>query len=93
MHQHPAFLGVFDGAVVANESAATTFIINSRAVEGDVDGVGGRVVVRPQERLLVGTVSNHEVHDGAGRLKGVGRKTFFSVGIHCMYKIKIIVQS
>ena len=79
VHQHPAFLGILDGAVVADEPAAAALIIDAGAVERDVDGVGRRVVVGSEERLFVWTVSYHEVHDGAGRLKMVGRKSLFSV--------------
>ncbi len=79
VHQHPAFLGILDGAVVADEPAAAALIIDAGAVERDVDGVGRRVMVGSQEGLLVRTVSYHEVHDGAGRLKMVGRKSLFSV--------------
>ena len=40
VHQHPAFLGILDGAVVADEPAAAALIIDAGAVERDVDGVG-----------------------------------------------------
>ena len=33
-------------------------------VQGDVDGEGGGVVMRPQIRLLIRAVTHHEVHDG-----------------------------
>ena len=87
VHQHPAFLGILDGAVVADEPAAAALVIDAGAVERKVDGVGRRVVVGSEEGLFVRSVSHHEVHDGAGRLKMVGRKTFFfQLKIHCMYK-------
>ncbi len=86
VHQHPAFLGILDGAVVANEPASAALVIDAGAVERDVDGVGRRVVVGSEEGLFVWSVSHHEVHDGAGRLKMVGRKSLFQLKIHCMYK-------
>ncbi len=44
-------------------------------------------MVGSEEGLFVRSVSYHEVHDGAGRLKMVGRKTFFfQLKIRCMYK-------
>lgn len=39
-------------------------IVNVLPVEGNVDGEGRRVVMWPQKRLLVGTVTHHKVHDG-----------------------------
>ncbi len=39
-------------------------IVNALPVQGDVDGEGGGVVVRPQRRLLVRTVTHHKIHDG-----------------------------
>ncbi len=77
VHQHPAFLSILDGAVVADEPAAAALIIDAGAVERKVDGVGRRVVVGSEEGLFIRSVSHHKVHDGAGRLKRVGRKTFF----------------
>lgn len=38
-------------------------------VKGQVDSVGGAIVVRPQRRLLIGPVSYDEVHQRPGRLK------------------------
>ncbi len=40
VHQHPAFLGILDGAVVADEPAPAALVIDACAVERDVDGVG-----------------------------------------------------
>jgi len=45
-------------------------VVDVFTVQGDVDGEGGGVVVRPQRRLLVGTVAHHEVHDGLGLHRG-----------------------
>ncbi len=39
-------------------------VVDALAVQGDVDGEGGGVVMRPQRRLLVRTVTHHKVHDG-----------------------------
>lgn len=62
--EQPALLGVGDAAVVANETATSAFIVNASPVESNVDGVGGRVVVRAQEGLLIWLVAHNEVHDG-----------------------------
>ena len=67
VHQHPALLGVRDGAVVADESTAAALVVDTGMVERDVDGVGGCVVVGLQIGLLVGPVPNDEVHQGSGR--------------------------
>lgn len=68
MHEHPARLGIGDGTVVADKSAATTLVINANLVQGDVDCVGRAVVMRLQTRLLVRTVAHYEVHQRAGWL-------------------------
>lgn len=39
-------------------------IVDVLSVQGNVDGESGRVVMRPQERLLVRTITYHKVHDG-----------------------------
>ena len=39
-------------------------VVDALTVQGDVDGEGGGVVMRPQSRLLVRTVTHHKVHDG-----------------------------
>lgn len=63
MHQHPAWLGVGDGAVVSDEPASTALVVHPRPIQGDVDGVGRRVVMWPQERLFVRPVSHDEIHE------------------------------
>lgn len=61
---------------------AQYLVVNVFAVEGDVDGERGRVVMRSQRRLLVGTVAHHEIHDGlslhAAQVKK-SRKSFICV--------------
>lgn len=42
-------------------------------IEGDVDGEGGGVVVRPQVRLPLRRVFNHKVHQGV-TLPGTDRR-------------------
>ena len=54
---------------VPDESAATALKVDAGVVEREVDGVGRAVVVRPQERLLVGPVPHDEVHERPRRLK------------------------
>lgn len=62
VHQHPALLGVRDGAVVADESAATALVVDAGMVERDVDGVGRCVVVRLQKGLFIRPIPDHKVH-------------------------------
>lgn len=69
VHEHPPLLRVRDGAVVPDEPAPAALEVRPGVVQGDVDGVGGGVVVRTEEGLLVRTVADHEVHDGARGLR------------------------
>jgi len=69
MHQHPALLSIFQGTVVTDEFAAAALVVDVGVVQREVDGVGGAVVVRPQERLLIRTVAHDKVHEGTRRLK------------------------
>ena len=41
-------------------------VVDGFAVQGNVDGEGGRVVMRSQSRLLVRSVTDHKVHNGLG---------------------------
>ena len=63
MHKHPALLCILQGTVVADEPAAAALVVDVGVVQRDVDGVGGAVVMRPQERLLIRTVSHDKVHE------------------------------
>lgn len=65
MHQHPAWFRVGDRAVVSDESASTAFIIHSRLIQGDIDGVSRGVVMRPQGWLFVRAISHDEIHEGS----------------------------
>merc|ERR1719150_2869181 len=62
MHEHPSNLGLCDLAVVSEEPTTTALIVHSDTVEGHIDGVSGAVVMWSQERLLVRTIPDHEVH-------------------------------
>merc|ERR1712223_21022 len=62
MHEHPSNLCLCDLAIVSEEPTTTALIINSDTVEGHIDGVGGAVMMWSQERLLVRSIPNHEVH-------------------------------
>lgn len=44
--------------------------VNAWSVKSYVDGVGGGVVVGSQERLLIWSVADYEVHNGVWRLGG-----------------------
>lgn len=66
VHEGPALSGRLHFTVVPEEPAAPALIVDVLVVEGDVDGEGGGVVVRPQRRLLIRTIPDHEVHDGLG---------------------------
>ena len=48
--------------VLPEEVAPASLEVDPRVVEGQVDGVGGGVVVWAEERLLVGAVADHEIH-------------------------------
>ena len=69
MHKHPALLGILEGTVVADELAAAALVVDVGVVQRDVDGVGGAVVMGPQEWLLVRAVSHDKVHEGTRRLE------------------------
>ena len=73
MHQHPTFLGVLNRTVLTDESAAASLVINSCAVESNVDGVDRRVMVRLQKRLPVWPVLDHK-HVGLQRLLMKGKE-------------------
>ena len=73
MHQHPTFLGVCNGTVLTDESAAAAFVVDAGAVESDVDGVDGGVVVRSQRRLSVRSILDYE-HVGLQRLLAKGKE-------------------
>lgn len=62
VHEAPAFSRRLDGAVVSMETAASALEVCVLVVEGDVDGEGGRVVVRPKEGLSFRSVLHHKVH-------------------------------
>lgn len=68
VYQHPAWLRVCDRAIVSDEPAPSALVVDSRLIQGDVDGIRGRVVVRPQGRLLVRTIPHDEVHKRSRRL-------------------------
>ena len=51
-------------SLVRVQCSVTYLVIDAHPVEGDVDGVGGAVVVGLQEGLLVRPVPHHEVHYG-----------------------------
>ncbi len=73
MHQHPTLLGVCNGTVLTDESAAAAFVVDAGAVESDVDGVDGGVVVRSQRRLSVRSILDYE-HVGLQRLLAKGKE-------------------
>ena len=52
-----------------NSLASAALVVHPGVVKRDVDGVGGGVVVRPEEGLLVRAVPHDEVHDGARGLR------------------------
>lgn len=62
VHEAPPFPGRLNGAVVSMETTASALEVSVFVVEGDVDGEGGRVVVRPEEGLSVRSVLHHKVH-------------------------------
>lgn len=68
VHQHPPFLGVLQSAVVPYEPAPAPFIVNAGIVQCNVYGISRAVMVRPQERLFVRPVPDHEVHQRSRRL-------------------------
>jgi hypothetical protein len=51
------------------EFASSAGIINASPVQGNVDGVCGRVMVRTKEGLLIRAVTNNKVHGGTRRLR------------------------
>merc|ERR1712223_204279 len=62
MHEHPSNLCLCDLAIVSEESTTAALIVHPDTVEGHIDGVGGAVMMWSQERLLVRSIPNHEVH-------------------------------
>ena len=56
---------------IKDERSAPHLVVLAGVVHGDVDGEGGRVVVRLQIGLLRRLVAHHKVHDGLGRLMTV----------------------
>ena len=60
VHEGPPHPRVHHRAVVANEASSPALVVDARPVEAHVDGVGGGVVVGPQERLLGGPVPDNE---------------------------------
>lgn len=60
MHEGPPFPWSSNGAVVAQEPAASSLVVDANSVQGDVDGEGGRVVVGHEGWLLVRFVANHK---------------------------------
>lgn len=48
MHKHPALLRVCYGAIVAQETATASLVVNASPVHCDIDRVRGGVVVGPQ---------------------------------------------
>lgn len=62
MHQHPTGFRIGDRAVVPDKSASTTLVVDPCSIQGDVDGVGRGIMMRPQRRLLVRSVSHDEIH-------------------------------
>jgi hypothetical protein len=73
MHQHPTLLGVCNGTVLTDEPTAAALVVNVGAVESNVDGVDGGVVVRSQRRLSVRSILDHE-HVGLQRLLAKGKE-------------------
>lgn len=71
VQQHPPLLRAGDGAVVADEVASAALIVDPDLVEGHVDSVGGAVVVRLEQGLLVRAIPDDKVHHGLRRLQGL----------------------
>jgi len=82
MHHHPTFSRVDHFAILTNETAATTLIINFWRIEGHIDGVCGGVVVWPEVWLFIGSIPNHEVHRRPGWLMEVSHKHNLLQGSH-----------
>jgi len=82
VHDQVTELGVADGAVVAREAAAPSLVVFEGSVERNVDGVGGRVMVRLQLPLLVWLVSDHEVHGRIWRVVVVSCENFRLEGLN-----------
>merc|ERR1711899_406643 len=62
MHEHPSNLCLCDLAVVSEEPTTTALVVHPDTVEGHIDGVSGAVMMWSQERLLVRSIPDHEVH-------------------------------
>ena len=62
-------MGILEGTVVADELAAAALVVDVGVVQREVNGVGGAVVMGPQEWLLIGAVSHDKVHEGTRRLE------------------------
>merc|ERR1719192_429106 len=62
MHEHPSNLCLCDLAVVSEEPTTAALVVHSDTVEGHIDGVSGAVMMWSQERLLVWSIPDHEVH-------------------------------
>lgn len=48
----------------SSSNSPAHLVIDSWFVEGNIDGIGGGVMVWPKEGLLIRLVADHELHEG-----------------------------
>ena len=65
MDERPALARLGHAAIVAQEATSATLVVHAGSIQRYVQRVHGRVVVRLQTRLLIGSIANDETY---GRL-------------------------